>query len=189
MSFIQTYQRQAAIVLLWTLVALSGFLILVHTSTIVLGKDGHWQWPDYYKVEVVEVIKDPGNNRSADVQVTIDGSLETITLPKVEATSLHPRDTLWVLDNFYPTDVRSPQYRLSLARILAEYPFLMVLVAFLLLKLIQRSRWGIPPPPPEVPDSEKKVFRDTFHTRAQRHAPSPTSPDDNPSTSTTDTLQ
>lgn len=164
-------KRTIAIGLLWAAVGVCTWLLFFQAALIVFATRGEWQTPDVYEVQVVEVQKDSQNAFTRDVDVTIGGEADTITLPKSEAVPLHRGDTFWVLDNFYATPIRPAQFRLTPWRVLAEYPLLLLLPALLLLLRLRRSPWGLPPelPPGERPP--RQVYRDTFHTRAQRHAP------------------
>lgn len=156
--------------LLWTVVGLCAWLMLMQAAMIAFATRREWRMPDWYQAQVVEVDRDPKNAFTCDVDVTVGGELDTITLPKAEAAELHSMETLWVLDNFCATPVRAAQYRLTPVRLLSEYPEVLLLLSLLGLHLLRRSRWGIPPEPPPVPESERKVYRDSFHERAQRHA-------------------
>ncbi|WP_306599934.1 hypothetical protein [Geothrix sp. 21YS21S-2] len=175
-------KRNVALVLLWTVVLLMGWLMAVQLALIAFAHQGEWQWPDVYQAEVVEVFKDTSNAFTRDVYVTIDGELETITLPKPDAARLQPHDTIRVLDNFYATPLRPAQFILTPGRVLGEYPEILLLLALLAIQLLRRSKWGLIPDPPPVPEADKKVFRDTFHQRAQRHG-------ENPSTKGPDALE
>ncbi len=175
-------RRNVALVLLWTVALLTGWLVAVQAALIAFAHQGQWQWPSTYRAEVVEVFTDTSNAFTRDVYVTIDGELETITLPKPDAARLKPHDTIRVLDNFYATPLRPAQFILTPGRVLAEYPGIILILALLAIRLIRRSRWGLTPEPPPVPEAEKKVFRDTFHQRAQRHS-------ENPSTNPPDALE
>jgi len=172
-------RRTFAFAGLWTVAGVLGWLLLVQGSLILFAPRGQWQWPDVYQVEVVEVDKDSSDAFLRDVQVTIGGELETITLPRKEALELHPHDSFWVLDNFCSTGIRAPQYRLTPWRLLAEYPPLLLSLILWIIVRLRRSRWGLPPDPADIPPSERKVYRDDFHARAQRHA----DPGNPPSTS------
>lgn len=169
-------RRTFALAGLWTVVGVLGWLLLVQAALVVFAPRGQWQWPDAYQVEVVEVDKDSSDAFLREVSVTIDGQLETITLPRKEALELHPHDRLWVLDNFYATGIRAAQYRLTPWRLLAEYPPILLAVALWIILRLRRSRWGLPPDPADIPPSERKVYRDDFHVRAQRHADPPNPP-------------
>jgi hypothetical protein len=175
-------KRILAIGTLWTVIGLMGWLLFFQAALIVFATRGEWQAPDVYEVQVVEVQKDSQNAFTRDVDVTIDGELDTITLPKSEAVPLHRGDSFWVLDNFYATPIRPAQFKLTPWRVLAEYPEILLLAAVLLLLRIRRSKWGLPkePPPGEAPP--RTVYRDTFHVRAQRHAAPPEREMDNPDT-------
>jgi len=159
--------------LLWTVLGLNAWLMAVQLAMIVFATKGEWQTPDFYQVTVVEVAKDSTNAFTREVDVTIDGAADTITLPKPDARKLHPYDTVWVLDNFYATPIRSAQFLLTPGRVLAEYPEFLLLVAILALVRLRRSPWGLHVDPPLPPENERNIFRDDFHHRAQRHAPPP----------------
>ncbi|BDU77430.1 hypothetical protein [Mesoterricola sediminis] len=175
-------RRTLALAALWTVAAIHAWILLVQAALIIFAPQGAWHWPDVYQVEVVEVDKDSNDAFQREVSVLIGGEAETISLPRREALELHRHDTFWVLDNFYATGIRPAQFRLTPGRLLAEYPEVLLLLALALILRIRRSRWGLPPEPAAVPEGERKVYRDTFHTRAQRHA----APEKDPSTSGTD---
>jgi hypothetical protein len=164
-----TYKRKATTALLWVVVVFCTWIIAMQLAVIAFAAQGEWQSPDFYQVEVVEVFRDSGNAFTRDVQVTIDGQLEVITLPKKEAAPLRPHDLFWVVDNLYSTPLRPAQFRLTFIRVLTEYPEILLLLAILGLAFLRRSKWDLAPEAPPVPEGERKVYRDTFHHRAQRH--------------------
>ena len=171
---------------LWTVIGLAAWLLAVQLAMIIFASKGQWQAPDFYQVTVVDVEKDTTNAFTRDVNVTIDGAQDTLTLPKPDAAKLHPYDTLWILDNFYATPIRPAQFILTPGRVLSEYPEFTLLLALLILLRLRRSRWGLHEPIP-VPAAQRHVFRDTFHSRAQRHASQ--DPHVPPSTSSPNPLQ
>ena len=158
---------------LWTFIGLTLWLMAFQLALIVFSSKGEWQAPDFYQVTVVSVEKTSSNAFTRDVNVTIDGEAETITLPKPDAAKLRPFDTVWVLDNFYATPIRSAQFILTPGRVLNEYPELILLLAILGVLRIRRTRWGFKPEPAPVPEGERIILRDTFHARAGRHAAEP----------------
>lgn len=162
-------KRPVLAAILWLVVGVNGLLLAVQLALVVFAK-GEWQWPDYYDVEVVEVSRDASNPFTRDVDVLIDGQADTITLPASEAAQLKPHQVVWVLDNYYATSLRPAEFLLTPGRVLAEFPEVLLLLAILGLVVLRRSRWGLPPAPAPVPEAERKVYRDTFHARADRHA-------------------
>jgi hypothetical protein len=185
-----TYKRKATTVLLWIVVVFCAWIMAMQLAVIAFAAQGEWQTPDYYQVEVVEVFRDSGNAFTRDVQVTIDGQLEVITLPKKEAIPLRPHDSFWVVDNLYSTPLRPAQFRLTFIRVLTEYPEILLLLALLGLAFLRRSKWDLPPEPVVLPEGQKKVYRDTFHHRAKRHgSANPAGSGENPSTTGTDAVE
>ena len=181
-------KRTLLIGLLWGVVGFTAWLMTLQLAMIVFASKGEWQSPDFYQVVVVEVQKDGTNALTRDVDVTIDGELDTITLPKSEALALHARDTFWALDNFYATALRPAQFHLTPFRVLAEYPEVLLLAALLFLRRLRRAKWGMIQDPMDLPGAKRQVFRDTFHVRAQRHARPEDPPRENPSTSDPDAV-
>lgn len=162
-------KRLIATCVLWAVIGVSAWLLFFQVALIVFATRGQWQKPDIYRVQVMEVQQDSQNAFTRDVDVTIGGESDTITLPKSEAAHLHRGDAFWVLDNFYATPVRPAQFHLTPWRFLAEYPEILLFPAIFLLLRLRRSSWGDPKAPSST-DKPRTVYRDTFHTRAQRHA-------------------
>ena len=106
------------------------------------------------------------HDRSTDafsLQVVLDGHL-----PKAECRDLKPGDEIWVLDNYYATPVRPEQFRLSLRRLLVEYPEPLLLLFLVgiwrVRKALAKAQRDLPPP--------TVLFKDDFHRRAERFDPS-----------------
>jgi len=159
--------RWTALVAIWALMATVAWLMIVQAFLFVLNPFCQWQAPGIARVTVVSV------DRNLDSQITDfvsakQGDRERVlSLTKAEAAELHPEDEVWVLDAWYTDNLRPTQFRLTLLRVLLEYPAILLLPAAFALWRVRRARVkeeALPPPP------VRRTFTDDFHLRAQRFA-------------------
>lgn len=169
--------RWSALVALWGVVIAVAWIELVQVLLLVWNPFCHWQGPGVAHVTVVSVDRDPQSQITDSVTVKEGRQERDLTLLKAEAAELVPGETIWVLDSAVSDGLRPDQYRLTLLRLLLQYPFLLLLpVAWALWGLRRaRLRTAAEPPPPV-----RQVFTDDFHLRAQRFAGSASGPPEPP---------
>jgi hypothetical protein len=91
----------------------------------------------------------------------------SIALMKSERKGLNVGDTFWVLDNYYRSSLRPPQFRLTPMRLLIEFPEPLLVLALLCLYVLRKAQAKAVKAEEEVP-RERVVLRDDFHARADR---------------------
>ena len=163
----RTALRWTALLALWTLVSTVLWLTAVQVFLVVLNPFCQLQRPRLSQLTVVSV------DRNADSQITDyvtarQGEDERVlSMAKAEAADLHPEDEVWILDTWYADNLRPTQFRLTLLRLLLEYPSLLLLPAGLGFWRVRKAREkaDAEPPPPV-----RRTFTDDFHLRAQRFA-------------------
>lgn len=157
--------RWSALVGLWSVVGAVLWITAVQFFLLALNPFCHLQRPGITQVVVVSVDKDP-NSQLTDYVTARQGDEERVlTMTKAEAANLHTEAEYWVLDAWYADGLRPTQFRLSLERLLLEYPALLLLPAAWGLWRVRKARQkaDAAPPPPVL-----RVFTDDFHLRAQR---------------------
>jgi hypothetical protein len=159
--------RWFARISLWTLVGAVVWLTVVQVFLVALNPFCQLQKPRIAHVTVRSVDPNP-DSHVTDFATVKEGDQERVlVLPKAEAATLHPDDEVWILDAWYSDNLRPTQFRLTLLRLLLEYPLLLILPAALGFWRVHRAqvRADAAPPPPV-----RRVFTDDFHLRAQRFA-------------------
>jgi hypothetical protein len=177
--------RWTALTLLWGLVGIVVWLTAVQAFLVALNPFCQLQQPRLVYLTVVSVDPNP-DSQITDWVTAKQGDQERIlSLAKAEAASLHAEDEAWILDAWYADGLRPTQFRLTLLRVLLEYPALLLLPAAFGLWRVRRARMvAEAEPPPPV----RRTFTDDFHLKAQRfakteappesgHAPKPPPPE------------
>jgi len=90
-----------------------------------------------------------------------------IALMKSERQGLSVGDSFWVLDNYYRSPLRPPQFRLTPIRVLVEFPEPLLVLALLAIFRLRRARARAARVLAEAP-RERIVLKDDFHARADR---------------------
>ena len=86
--------------------------------------------------------RDPDSQITDFVTVKEGEDERVLRLAKAEAEDLRPDDEAWILDAWYADGLRPTQFRLTLLRLLLEYPALLLLpAAFGLWRVRKASRW------------------------------------------------
>ena len=155
---------KAALVVLWALACGVIWLMITQAFVMRISAPGTWRWPRIYQVTVVQIVQDE-LDMFADKPLVNDGHHDrAIHLPKAECRDLKPGDEIWVLDNYYATPVRPEQFRLSLRRLLVEFPEPLLLLFLVgiwrVRKALAKAQRDVPPP--------TVFFKDDFHRRADR---------------------
>ncbi len=157
--------RWSALIALWSLVVAVLWILLVQGFLLALNPFCHLQRPGLAQVTVQSVDRDADSQLTDFLTVKAGTSERVLRLAKQEAAELHPGDEVWMLDAWYADGLRPTQFRLSLLRLLLEYPFLLLLpAAWGLWRVRQAKRKAEAAPLPPV----RHTFKDDFHLRAQR---------------------
>lgn len=177
--------RWTALVGLWGLIGTVLWILAVQAFLIVLNPFCHVQRPGMAWVTVRSVDHDPDSQITDFVTVKTDHTEQVLRMAKAEAAELKVDDEVWILDAWYADGLRPTQFRLTLVRVLLEYPALLLLPAAYGLWRVRKARQkaDAEPPPPV-----RRTFTDDFHLRAQRFAkpeaarpePQPHEPGDQP---------
>jgi hypothetical protein len=177
--------RWTALTLLWGLVGIVVWLTAVQAFLVALNPFCQLQQPRLVYLTVVSVDPNPDSQITDWVTAKQGDQERTLSLAKAEAASLHAEDEAWILDAWYADGLRPTQFRLTLLRVLLEYPALLLLPAAFGLWRVRRARVvAEAEPPPPV----RRTFTDDFHLKAQRfaraeapaepgHAPEPPPPE------------
>lgn len=159
--------RWSVLVALWALVGAVLWIVLVQVFLLALNPFCHAQRPGVAHVEVRSVDRDPDSQITDFVTVKHGDSEQVLKMAKGEAAELRPDDEVWILDAWYADGLRPTQFRLTVLRVLLEYPALLLLPAVWGLWRVRKAKQvadAAPPPP------VRRVFTDDFHLRAQRFA-------------------
>lgn len=159
--------RWSILVALWTVVGAVLWIVLVQVFLLALNPFCHAQPPGVAHVEVRSVDRDPDSQITDFVTVKHGDSEQVLKMAKGEAAELRPDDEVWILDAWYADGLRPTQFRLTVLRVLLEYPALLLLPAVWGLWRVRKAKQvadAAPPPP------VRRVFTDDFHLRAQRFA-------------------
>jgi hypothetical protein len=143
------------------------WILTVQLFLLALNPFCHVQRPGAAYVTVRSVDRDLDSQLTDFVTVKNGEAEQVLRMPKAEAAELRVDDEVWILDAWYADGLRPTQFRLSLLRLLLEYPGLLLLpAAFGLWRVRKARKRAEAQPPPPV----RRTFRDDFHLRAQRFA-------------------
>jgi hypothetical protein len=156
-----------AVIGLGTLVAAMLWVISVQVFLVLLSPTGHWQGPGLSHVTVSSVDSDPDNQITDNVTVQHGDEELNLRMLKAEARALHPRDEVWILDNYWAGGLRPDQFRLTPQRLLLEYPQPALLLS---LWAIWRIRKAMAREEQRRTEGPRTVWRDEYHLRAERFA-------------------
>jgi hypothetical protein len=159
--------RWSVLISLWALVVAVFWILLVQVFLLALNPFCHLQPPGVAQVQVRSVDRDVDSQITDFVTVKHGDAERVLRLAKAEAAELRPEDEVWILDAWYADGLRPTQFRLTLVRVLLEYPALLLLPAAWGLWRVRKAKRkadAVPPPP------VRRTFTDDFHLRAQRFA-------------------
>jgi hypothetical protein len=175
--------RWSVLIGLWALVGAVLWILLVQVFLLALNPFCHLQRPGAAYVQVRSVDRDADSQITDFVTVKHGGAERVLRLAKAEAEELRPDDEVWILDAWYADGLRPTQFRLTLLRVLLEYPALLLLPAAWGLWRVRKAKQvadAAPPPP------VRRTFTDDFHLRAQRFAKPETKKKEDPPRMNTD---
>lgn len=159
--------RWTALITLWAVTGGVVWILAVQLFLLALNPFCHLQQPGLAEVVVVSVDRNPDSQLTDYVTVKQGEHTRVLNLPKAEAAELHADAEVWILDAWYADGLRPTQFRLTLLRLLLEYPALLLLpVAFGLWRVHRAKVVADAAPLPPV----RRTFTDDFHLRAQRFA-------------------
>ena len=159
--------RWSALVGLWVLVGAILWIVLVQVFLLALNPFCHLQRPSTAQVMVKSVDRDPDSHITDYVTVKQGEDEQVLRMLKDEAAELHEYEEVWILNAWYSDGLRPTQYRLTLQRLLFEYPIVLLLpIAWALWRLRKAREKAEAAPPPPI----RRTFTDDFHLRAQRFA-------------------
>ena len=155
---------------LWTLVGLILWLMAVQAFLVLVTPFGTWQRPGIARVTVKWVERDPESAFTDHVVVAEGEGVRTLSMLKAERAELAAGETIWILDNYYVTATRPAQFRLTLLRLLLEYPEPLLILALVAVGRLRRAQVR-EKAVEQDPARPRTVIRDDFHQRALRFAP------------------
>jgi len=159
--------RWSVLIGLWALVGAVLWILLVQVFLLALNPFCHLQAPGAAHVQVRSVDRDADSQITDFVTVKHGDAERVLRLAKAEAEELRVDDEVWILDAWYADGLRPTQFRLTLLRVLLEYPALLLLPAAWGLWRVRKAKQvadAAPLPP------VRRTFTDDFHLRAQRFA-------------------
>ncbi len=168
----------SALAFLWLWVAASAWVILVQLFVVIWDTPGHWRWPGISKVTVRLIGTDEEGKISGYVWADRDGEDVKLRLARTEAFDLVVDQELWVLHHYRVDGHRPNEFRLTPVRLLGEYPEPLLGLALYLIVGLHRRRKAALKAEAEAPRPDRKVWKDDFHSRAERFSkPDPKPPE------------
>lgn len=154
---------------LWALAGLAAWLMAVQAFLMAL-MPGTWHLPRISKVTVTWVDRDPTSTYPENVRVEEGSEERMLSMLKAELRDLRIGDEVWILQNYYATELRPAHFRLTPLRLLLEYPQPTLALALWGILRLRRSRLRAEKAEQEDPTRVRTVLRDDFHARALRFA-------------------
>ena len=160
--------RWTLLAFLWLWVVASAWVMLVQVFVVVWDTPGHWRLPGISKVTVRLVGTDEEGKVSGFVWAEQDDREVQLRLYREEAATLVPDQEVWVLHHYRRNGHRPNEFLLTPVRLMGEYPEPLLLVALSLIRFLQRKRKAELKAEAEAPNPNRKVWKDEFHSRADR---------------------
>lgn len=165
MKFTPEARRWTVLIGLWTIVGAVLWLMAVQTFIALISADGEWQCPRVYQVLIKQIDRDQQDSLTDTLKVSRNDKELTLTMLKVETAKLEDGDSIWVLDNYYYTSLRPPQFRVTPQRLLVEFPLPLLLLALWGIHRVRKRQAQEAAKPPSQP---RVQFKDEFFSRAER---------------------
>ena len=162
--------RWTALTLLWIWACVSAWVVFVQIFVVVWDTPGHWRLPGISKVVVRLIGTDEEGKISGYVWAERDGKEVQLRLYREEAVKLAVDNDVWVLHNFRANGHRPNEFLLGPWRLMAEYPEPLMLLALGAIALLRRRQKAEAKALAEAPHPNRKVWKDEFHSRAERFA-------------------
>ncbi len=167
MAISRSALRWTALLGLWILAGLIAWVLLVQGLLTLFSPFGNWQLPRIAEVTVTQVERDQAGKLTGNILATEGKRERVLRMAKEECADLEADMEVWILDNYFAKGPRPDQFRLTPWRLLMEYPEPLLA---LILWAIWRIRRSQVKEGQESPTRERTVWRDDFHTRAERFA-------------------
>lgn len=167
---------RAAEAALWVVAAASVFLLLTQIIMVLATPQGHLRWPATAKVTVQEVERDQDGKLTGRVLATEDGKDRWLRFSKAEAFELRQDEEVWILENFLAGGYLNDEFRLTPWRLMEQFAVLPMALALAGVALLRRLGRRVEVRA-EKDAPPRKVWKDEFHQRAERHA-APKPPDE-----------
>ena len=168
MSMFKSGLRWVAILGLGAWVAAGAWLVAVQVMLAVWDPMGTWQLPRISKVTITLVARDEDKKITGEVLALEGGKSLYLLFSKQEAAELDVDDDVWVLHNYRLKGNRPGHFRLTPLRLLLEYPEPWMALALWGIWVLRKRQIRAAR---EIPNIERKVWRDDFHERSKRFAP------------------
>jgi len=167
MTITKTAWRWTALIGLWTIVGAICWLMAVQIFMILISPDGQWQRPRISHVTITSVDRDSQDSFTDNVKAKQGDKERSLCMLKTETKGIGEGDEIWLLENYFYTSLRPPQFRLTPIRLLVEYPMPLVLLSLFGIWRIRKAQVREDRKPPSQP---RTVFKDEFYAKAQRFA-------------------
>jgi hypothetical protein len=147
-----------------------------YTTVTIEGEPGAAKPKGTPKAEEPKEDQDQAEEgKEGEDQAEEEDDAPTIALLKADHRGVPVGARLWVLDNYYRSPLRPPQFRLTPQRLMLEFPEPLLILALLLIVRIRRAQAKAVKDEEEAP-RERQLVKDDFHARAERFA-KPMDPD------------
>ncbi len=154
---------------LWVVAAASVFLLLTQIIMVMATPQGYLRWPAIAKVTVQEVERDQDGKITGRVLATEEGKDRWLRMSKGEAFELKQDEEVWILENFLAGGFLNDEFRLTPWRLMEQFAVLPMALALAGIALLRRlGRRAEVRAEQQAPP--RKVWKDEFHQRAERHA-------------------
>lgn len=144
------------------------WVLMVEGMMALFAPFGSWKLPGIAKVTVTQIEQDETGKLTGNVLVIEGERSRTLRMAKEECAELEADTEVWILDNYFANGPRPDQFRLSLLRLILEYPEPLLALILWAIWRLRRSQVQAAKAVEENPVRERKVWRDEFHTRAER---------------------
>lgn len=159
---------------LWLWIGLTLWLRAVQAFLVMFSPTGSWQLPGWQHVAVVRIEVDQEGKLTGGVLARREDREVDLKFSQQEALGLATGDELWVLNNYFVGGARPDHFRLTPVRLLLEYPEPLALLALGWILLLRRGQRQEEVKAQAPPPGGRKVWKDEFHSRAERFsAPKP----------------
>ena len=168
MTLPRDFWRWTALTLLWIWFSISAWVVVVQVFVVVWDSPGQWRMPGVSKVTVKLVGTDEEGKISGYVWADREGKEVQLRLFREEAVNLAVDDEIWVLRNYRKDGHRPNEFLLGPWRLLGEYPEPLMFMSAWAIYLLRRRQRAEAKAIAEAPNPNRKVWKDEFHSRAER---------------------
>ncbi|HJU83246.1 MAG TPA: hypothetical protein VJ600_03470 [Holophagaceae bacterium] len=129
---------------------------------------GHWQMPHIARVTVTRISRDQEGKITGQVIATEGEQEREMLLSPKECLELSAGEDAWILDHYWADGIRPNQFLLTPTRLLTEYPEPLLILAAWAIWRLRRKQKAEAKAILEAPNPNRKVWKDDFHSRAER---------------------